>query len=59
MEDITADAASILSEVIAGFDDQVAAYNEALTTYLQDPDDIEAMNEVMRIAYNFSDGLRN
>jgi hypothetical protein len=57
-EDISADAPSILSEVITGIGEQVAAYDEALDTYLKDPDDTDALNEVMRIAYNFADGAK-
>lgn len=38
---------------------QVSAYNDALSSHLQDPDDTEALNEVMRIAYNFADGARD
>jgi hypothetical protein len=47
-----------LTEVIAGVRDQVTAYDDALRAHLKDPDDIEALNEVMRIAYNFADGAR-
>ena len=57
-EDITADAPSILGEVVAGLRQQVSAYNGALTAHLKDPDDTEALNEVMRIAYNFADGAK-
>jgi len=58
VEEISADAPSILSEVVAGVHDQVAAYDAALADHLADPDDIEALNEVMRIAYNFADGAK-
>ena len=57
-EDITADAPSILGEVVGGLRQQVAAYDEALSAHLKDPDDVEALNEVMRIAYNFADGAK-
>ncbi len=59
VEDISADAPSILSEVVAGLQDQVAAYETALASHLANPDDIEALNEVMRIAYNFADGAKD
>ena len=59
IEDITADADSILSEVAVGIHEQVAAYESALTDHLANPDDLEALNEVMRIAYNFADGARD
>jgi hypothetical protein len=59
IEDITADADSILSEVGAGIHEQVAAYETALTDHLANPDDFEALNEVMRIAYNFADGAKD
>ena len=58
VDDIAADGPSILSEVVAGLSEQVAAYDDALKSHLQNPDDIEALNEVMRIAYNFADGVR-
>jgi hypothetical protein len=58
LEDITPDAPSILSEVVAGVTQQVSAYNDALTSHLDDPDNLEALNEVMRIAYNFADGAK-
>jgi hypothetical protein len=59
VEDIRADAPSILSEIIVGIHDQVEAYDKALASYLQDPDDTDALNEVMRIAYNFADGAKS
>jgi hypothetical protein len=59
VEDIRADASSILSEIIVGIHDQVEAYDQALASHLQDPDDTDALNEVMRIAYNFADGAKS
>jgi hypothetical protein len=59
VEDIAADAPSILSEVVTGVREQVAAYDNALASHLADPDDIEALNEVLRIAYNFADGAKD
>lgn len=59
VEDIAASAPSILGEVVEGVREQVSAYNDALSSHLQDPDDTEALNEVMRIAYNFADGARD
>lgn len=59
VEDIAAGAPSILGEVVEGVREQVAAYNDALSNHLQNPDDTEALNEVMRIAYNFADGARD
>ena len=59
VEDITSDAPSILSEVVTGVHEQVAAYDAALASHLANPDDIEALNEVMRIAYNFADGAKD
>lgn len=58
IDDIAADAPSILSEVATGIHDQVAAYETALSSHLANPDDLEALNEVMRIAYNFADGAK-
>jgi hypothetical protein len=59
IDDIAADAPSILSEVVAGIHEQVTAYKAALASHLADPDDLEALNEVMRIAYNFADGAKD
>jgi hypothetical protein len=59
VEDIRDDASSILSEVVTGIGGQVAAYRTALATHLANPGDTEALNEVMRIAYNFADGARD
>ncbi len=53
---IRPDAPSILSEVVVGIQDQIAAYDQALEAHLADAKDTEALNEVMRIAYNFADG---
>ncbi len=58
IEDVIAEAPSILSEVISGIDQQVVAYDAALRSHLARPDDVEALNEVMRIAYNFADGAK-
>ena len=59
VEDIAADAPSILSEVVSGIHEQVTAYEIALSRHLANPDDLEALNEVMRIAYNFADGAKD
>jgi hypothetical protein len=59
VDDISADAPSILGEVVSGVHDQVAAYETALANHMADPDDIESLNEVMRIAYNFADGAKD
>jgi hypothetical protein len=56
VEDVRADAPSILSQIIAGIREQVEAYDKALASHLRDPDNTDALNEVMRIAYNFADG---
>jgi hypothetical protein len=59
IDEIAADTPSILSEVVAGIRQQVAAYETALASHLANPDDLEAINEVMRIAYNFADGAKD
>ena len=46
-------------EVVTGIHQQVAAYETALASHLANPDDLEALNEVMRIAYNFADGAKD
>jgi hypothetical protein len=59
VDDIRAEASSILSEVIDGLAEQVAVYSSALGAHKANPGDTEALNEVMRIAYNFADGARD
>ena len=59
VDDIASDAPSILSQVVDGIHEQVAAYEAALASHMANPDDIEALNEVMRIAYNFADGAKD
>ena len=59
IEDIRPDVPSILSEIIAGVHDQVEAYDQALTSHLQDPDDTDTLNDVMRIADIFADGAKS
>lgn len=56
---IDANAPSLLGEVVDGIHAQVSSYDSALTTHLADPDDVDALNEVMRIAYNFADGAKS
>jgi hypothetical protein len=59
VEDITLAGPSILSEVVSGLTQQVSAYRQALETHLANPDDTEALYEVLRIAYNFADGAKD
>lgn len=59
IDEIAADTPSILSEVVTGIHQQVVAYETALASHLANPDDLEALNEVMRIAYNFADGAKD
>jgi hypothetical protein len=59
IDDISADSPSILGEVVAGLHAQAIAYEVALSSHLANPDDAEALHEVMRIAYNFADGAKD
>jgi hypothetical protein len=47
---------SILTEIIARLSEQVDRYKYALESYVNNSRDKDAMNELLRIAYNFSDG---
>src|SRR5262245_8837000 len=59
LEDVTLASPSILSEVVAGLQLQVGAYRRALEAHSTNPDDVEAFYEVLRIAYNFADGVKD
>jgi hypothetical protein len=54
--DVSESAPSILSEMTRRLQEQIRTYSEALEAYLRSARDTEAMNELMRIAYNFADG---
>lgn len=49
---------SILTEVLARVDEQVAAFKSSLDAY-QQPDDADALSELLRISYNFADGAKS
>lgn len=59
IDDVRSDAPSILSDVVARLDDQVQAYKQALAARLERTADAEALNEALRIAYNFADGAKS
>jgi hypothetical protein len=59
VDDVDPNAPSILSEVLESFEDQVRRYEDALARHTEDPDDAEAANELLRVAYNFADGASN
>jgi hypothetical protein len=52
------DGPSILTEVLARVDDQVAGFKSALEGHQRDPDDNEVLSELLRISYNFADGVK-
>ena len=58
LTDIAEEAPSILGEVFFRIQQQVNAFSEALVSHRDKPDDIEAYNELLRLAYNFADGAR-
>ena len=58
INDVRADEASIIGDVIKRLDDQVDGYQRALNEHLAQPDDAEVLNELLRISYNFADGAR-
>lgn len=53
---VTHDSSSILSNVVERLSSQVAAYKSALEKHTSGSADAEALNETLRIAYNFADG---
>lgn len=58
INDVRADSASILGDVVNRLDDQVAAYERVLAEHLAAPDDRETLNELLRLSYNFADGAK-
>jgi hypothetical protein len=59
IDDVRSEMPSILSEVVVRVDEQVLAYKQALSLHLEHPDDSDALNETLRIAYNFADGAKS
>jgi hypothetical protein len=59
IEAVTENGPSILSEVLARIDDQVAAFTSSLESYQQHPDNTDALSEILRISYNFADGAKS
>ena len=59
IDDIDPTGQSILASVTERVEEQVLSYSAALSTYQQDPDNTEALNELLRIAYNFADGTKD
>jgi hypothetical protein len=45
---------TVLGKIVASLQDQAAQYGTALSSLAHAPDDSRALNEVLRIAYNFS-----
>ncbi len=58
LKDIMEDAPSILGNVFFRIHEQVGAFSEALAMHQEKPGDGEAYNELLRLAYNFADGVR-
>jgi hypothetical protein len=56
INDVRSDATSIIGDVIKRLDEQVNDYQRVLAAHLARPDDAEALNELLRISYNFADG---
>ena len=56
INEVSEDFPSILTEIIARLSEQIDRYREALDTYLNNARNNDAMNELLRIAYNFADG---
>lgn len=58
LDDVSAGAPSILADVVRRIDEQVKSYKRVLGIHLRKPQDSEALNELLRIAYNFADGAK-
>ena len=56
LSDIAPGAPSILASVIVRIADQITSYRRTLAVHMEHPEDGEAYNELLRIAYNFADG---
>lgn len=50
---------SILSEVLTRIDEQIAAFNTAFQQHSKNPKDEKTTGEMLRIAYNFADGVKS
>ena len=59
IDEIRPGVPSILSEVVARIEMQVLAYKRALASHLEQPEDSDALNETLRVAYNFADGAKS
>jgi hypothetical protein len=56
IDEVKHDTDSILSHIVTRLEEQIAFYKVALDRHNKDHTDGEALNEVLRIAYNFADG---
>ena len=56
IDDVREEYQSILSDIIKRLDQQVKSYADAYKSYARNAHDKEALNELLRIAYNFADG---
>jgi hypothetical protein len=59
IDEFALDGSCILGSVIDRVEEQVVRYSNALDAYHADPNDIDALNELLRIAYNFADGTKD
>jgi hypothetical protein len=58
IDDVAIEGPSILGDVVARLDEQIVAYEKALAGHVEVMDDPDALSELLRIAYNFADGLK-
>lgn len=56
INDVSATAPSILTNIAERLHEQIDQYSEVLDVYVNNARDNEAYNELLRIAYNFADG---
>jgi len=57
--DISQTGPTILGSILNRMEKQVAAYSNLLRLHGESPNDSESYNELLRVAYNFSEGARS
>lgn len=58
IDDLSSESPTILNEIISRIDQQVGEYSLALDAHLSKDADSESLKEMLRIAYNFADGIQ-
>jgi hypothetical protein len=59
LKDVNDHSSFLLGDIYKRTNEQVHAFSSALQINSENPDDKEAYNELLRVAYNFADGARS